>query len=295
MAGSRKKDEIVANSASEARHDPRRQPGALPKTYSDFLKLDQLLSLQSPIQDPPQRDELLFVIIHQVSELWLKLLYAELREACSSIREDDLKGCNKTLARAKAIEEQLISVWKVLLTMTTADYLSFRGALGQSSGLQSCGYRLVEFILGNKNSAQLDLHRNEPDALGRLTRALEEPALYDELVSCLRRRGFDVPEEVARRDLRVPYPGHPAVVGIWAQIYRERDSHWDLYNLAEKLMDVEGLFQRWRFDHMTTVERIIGHQPGTGGSAGVGYLKRALEQRFFPDLYDLRNLLYGRS
>jgi tryptophan 2,3-dioxygenase len=288
MARSRKKNDVVANA------EPEPSSGGSPQTYSDFLKLEQLLSLQTPIQDPPQRDELLFVIIHQVSELWLKLLHAELREACASIRKDDLQSCNKTMARAKAIQEQLISAWKVLLTMTTADYLSFRGALGQSSGLQSCGYRLVEFILGNKNAEQLNLHRGDPGALNRLTRALEEPAVYDEVISCLKRRGFDVPEEIARRDLRIAYEGHPAVVQIWAKIYRKRESYWDLYNLAEKLMDIEGLFQRWRFDHMTTVERIIGHQPGTGGSAGVGYLKRALDQRFFPDLYALRNLLYGR-
>ena len=295
MAGSRKKTGIVANSAPEPEDASHRKGEASPQTYSDFLKLDRLLSLQAPIQDPPQRDELLFVIIHQVSELWLKLLYAELREACASIRSDDLRGSNKTMARCKAIQEQLISAWKVLSTMTTADYLSFRGALGQSSGLQSCGYRLVEFILGNKSAERLDLHRNDPDALARLTRALEEPAIYDEVLDCLGRHGFDIPEAVARRDRRFVYVGHPAIVQIWAQIFREHGSYWDLYNLAEKLMDIEGLFQRWRFDHMSTVERIIGHQPGTGGSTGVGYLKKALEQRFFPDLYALRNLLCGGS
>lgn len=269
------------------------QAGGPRQTYSDFLKLDQLLSLQAPIQDPPQRDELLFVIIHQVSELWLKLLHWELSEARSSIRRDDLQTCSKTLARSKAIQEQLISAWKVLLTMTTADYLSFRSGLGQSSGFQSWGYRQVEFILGNKDAEHLKLQRHDPAAYERLSRALEEPSIYDEVLACLARRGFAVPRRLIERDLREPYAGDPEVVRIWARIYREHDAHWDLYDLAEKLMDVEGLFQRWRFDHMTTVERIIGHQPGTGGSSGVGYLKAALNLRFFPDLYELRNLLYG--
>jgi tryptophan 2,3-dioxygenase len=269
------------------------QRGGPPQTYSDFLKLDQLLGLQAPIQDPAQRDELLFVIIHQVSELWLKLLHAELSQARGSIRKDDLQTCNKTMARSKAIQEQLISAWKVLSTMTTADYLTFRGALGQSSGFQSVGYRLVEFILGNKDAAHLKLQAHDPAALARLEQALAEPTLYDEVLACLKRRGFPVPATVLERDFREPYTGHPEVVRIWTRIYREHDAHWDLYDLAEKLMDVEGLFQRWRFDHMTTVARIIGHQPGTGGSSGVGYLKAALNLRFFHDLYELRNALYA--
>jgi tryptophan 2,3-dioxygenase len=270
------------------------EAGGPRQTYSDFLKLDQLLSLQTPIQDPPQRDELLFVIIHQVSELWLKLLHAELEQARRSIREDDLQTCNKTMARSKAIMEQLISAWKVLLTMTTADYLSFRSGLGQSSGLQSAGYRLVEFILGNKDAEHLKPHRHDPATHARLARALAEPAIYDEVLACLARRGFPVPARVTERDFREPYGGDPEVVAIWARIYREHDAYWDLYDLAEKLMDLEGLFQRWRFDHMTTVERIIGHQPGTGGSSGVGYLKAALALRFFHDLYEVRNYLYER-
>src|SRR5262249_25196108 len=204
-----KKDKAILKRPPEPGVKLDFEAGGPRQTYSDFLKLDQLLSLQVPIQDPPQRDELLFVIIHQVSELWLKLLHAELREACASIRGDDLGGCNKTLARCKAIQEQLISAWKVLSTMTTADYLSFRGALGQSSGLQSCGYRLVEFILGNKSAERLDLHRNDPEALARLTRALEEPAIYDEVLDCLGRHGFDVPEAVAQRAPRLSSVPHP--------------------------------------------------------------------------------------
>ena len=269
------------------------QAGSQRQTYSDFLKLDQLLSLQAPIQDPPQRDELLFVILHQVAELWLKLLHAELVEGCRSIRADDIKTCNKTLARSKAILEQLISAWKVLLTMTTADYRAFRGGLGQSSGFQSAGYRLVEFVLGNKDAAHLKVHEHDREAYDRLTQALEQPAIYDEVLAYLARQGFPVPAKLLRRDLREPFAGDPEVVEIWVKIYREHDAFWDLYDLAEKLMDVEGLFQRWRFDHMSTVERIIGHQPGTGGSSGVGYLKAALNLRFFHDLYALRNRLYA--
>src|SRR6266404_5896652 len=188
------------------------QRGGLPQTYSDFLKLDELLSLQAPIQDPPQRDELLFVIIHQVSELWLKLLHFELVEARRSIRADDLKTCNKTMARSKAILEQLISAWKVLLTMTTADYMTFRGGLGQSSGFQSSGYRQVEFILGNKDAAHLQLYRHDTAAFARLSQALAEPALYDEVLACLARRGFPVPPKLLARDVSEPYAGDPEVV-----------------------------------------------------------------------------------
>ena len=292
MSGPVEKDDVIVKRPIEPGVKVDFEPDGRRQTYSDFLQLDQLLSLQAPIQDPPQRDELLFVIIHQVSELWLKLLHAELVEARRSIRADDLKTCNKTMARSKAIMEQLISAWKVLLTMTTADYITFRSGLGQSSGFQSSGYRQVEFILGNKDATHLKLHRHEPAALARLTQALAEPAIYDEVLACLARRGFPVPAEVLARDVREPYAGNPQVVAIWATIYREHDSYWDLYDLAEKLMDLEGLFQRWRFDHMTTVERIIGHQPGTGGSSGVGYLKAALNLRFFHDLYELRNYLY---
>jgi tryptophan 2,3-dioxygenase len=288
----REKDDVIVKRPLEPGVKVDFAPDGRRQTYSDFLQLDKLLSLQAPIQDPPQRDEMLFVIIHQVSELWLKLLHAELVEARRSIRADDLKTCNKTMARSKAIMEQLISAWKVLLTMTTADYMTFRSGLGQSSGFQSSGYRQVEYILGNKDAAHLQLHRHDPDALARLTEALEAPAIYDEVLAFLARRGFPVPTRLLARDVREPYAGDPEVVAIWGKIYREHDTYWELYDLAEKLMDLEGLFQRWRFDHMTTVERIIGHQPGTGGSSGVGYLKAALNLRFFHDLYELRNYLY---
>lgn len=267
------------------------KPGA---TYSDVLQLDTLLDLQRTLHDPPQRDELLFIVIHQVSELWLKLIHHELVEARREIAADELPQALKHFARVKAVQEQLIAAWKVLNTMTPADYLAFRDALGTSSGFQSWGYRLVEYILGNKDAAFLDVHRADAAAHRRLEAALAEPSLYDEVLRLLARRGFAMPAELIARDWRTPLAGHDAAIAAWLQVYRQPRDHWDLYDLAEKLMDMEGLFQRWRFDHMSAVERVIGHQPGTGGSAGVAFLKKALDRRFFPDLHEVRNrLIYG--
>jgi tryptophan 2,3-dioxygenase len=263
-------------------------------TYSDFLRLDTLLDLQRTLHDPPQRDELLFIVIHQVSELWLKLMHHELVGARREIAGDALPQALKHFARVKAVQEQLIAAWKVLNTMTPADYLEFRDALGTSSGFQSWGYRLVEYILGNKDAAYLDVHRHDAAVVARLEAALGEPSLYDEVLRLLSRRGFKLPAELLARDWRQPLAGHPAAVDAWLQVYQHPRDHWDLYDLGEKLMDMEGLFQRWRFDHMSAVERVIGHQPGTGGSAGVAFLKKALDQRFFHDLYEVRNrLIYG--
>lgn len=263
-------------------------------TYSDFLRLDVLLDLQATLHDPPQRDELLFIVIHQVSELWLKLMHHELAEARREIASDRLPQALKHFARVKSIQEQLIAAWKVLNTMTPADYLEFRHVLGTSSGLQSWGYRLVEYVLGNKDAAYLKIHRRDRDVQARLEAALGEPSLYDEVLRLLGRRGFKLPAAVLKRDWRKPFAGHKAAVAAWLAIYRRPRDHWDLYDLAEKLMDMEMLFQRWRFDHVSAVERVIGHQPGTGGSSGVAFLKKALERRFFHDLYEVRNrLIYG--
>ena len=262
-----------------------------PETYADFLQLDVLLNLQSALRDPPQRDELLFIVIHQVSELWLKLMHHELVEARREIAGDELPQALKHFARVKAVQEQLIAAWKVLNTMTPADYLAFRHLLGTSSGFQSWGYRLVEYILGNKDASYLDVHRHDPAVVARLEAALGEPSLYDEVLRLLARRGFAFPQDVLGRDWRQPFHGHPAAVEAWLAIYRNPRDHWELYDLAEKLMDMEALFQRWRFDHVTAVERVIGHQPGTGGSSGVAFLKKALDLRFFHDLYEVRNRL----
>lgn len=260
-------------------------------TYSDFLQLDTLLNLQRTFNDPPQRDELLFIVIHQVSELWLKLMHHELIEARREVASDELPQALKHFARVKAVQEQLIAAWRVLNTMTPVDYLEFRDALGTSSGFQSWGYRLVEYILGNKDAAFLDVHRHDPAIVKRLAAALDEPSLYDEVLRLLARRGFALPQELLQRDWRQKLAGHPAAAEAWLAIYRNPRQHWDLYDLGEKLMDMEGLFQRWRFDHMAAVERVIGNQPGTGGSSGVAFLKRALDQRFFHDLYAVRNRL----
>ncbi len=261
------------------------------QTYADFLKLDQLLDLQETFQDPPERDELLFVMIHQVCEMWLKLMHFELQQIAGALKTGNLNDAHKSLARVKAILQQLIGAWQVLQTMTVTDYLAFREALGAGSGFQSWGYRLVEFALGNKDANHIEMHRHDPDVTARLEQALGEPALYDVVLVMLKQNGWPVPDRLLNRDVSQPYGGDEAVVAIWAEVYSDPARHWDLYDLAEKLLDVEGLFQRWRFDHMSTVQRIIGHKTGTGGSSGVGYLKAALSLRFFHDLYEVRNVL----
>ncbi len=264
------------------------------KSYGDFLQLKTLLNLQKTFQDPAQPDEMLFIIIHQVSELWLKLMHHQLVEVRRFLQQDQFGPAMKNLDRIKAIQRQLIAAWETLLTMTPADYMTFRDALGSSSGFQSYGYRQIEFILGNKDPSTLKVHMHDPEVVEMLNAALSKPSLYDEVLHMLDRQGFDVPQELIERDYAKPYSGDPRVVKIWVEVFRDTDKYWDLYALAEKLMDVESLFQRWRFDHATAVERVIGMQPGTGGSSGVAFLRKALELRFFHDLYDVRTeLMYA--
>ncbi|NOE35610.1 tryptophan 2,3-dioxygenase [Ruegeria sp. HKCCD7318] len=264
------------------------------KSYGDFLQLKTLLNLQKTFQDPAQPDEMLFIIIHQVSELWLKLMHHQLVEVRHFLQQDEFGPAMKNLDRVKAIQRQLIAAWETLLTMTPADYMTFRQALGNSSGFQSYGYRQIEFILGNKDPATLKVHQHDPEVMAMLNHALTKPSLYDEVLFMLSRQGFDVPKDLLDRDFAQPYSGDPRVVKIWLQVFRDRSQYWDLYALAEKLMDVESLFKRWRFDHVTAVERVIGNQPGTGGSSGVSFLRKALDLRFFHDLYDLRTeLMYA--
>jgi tryptophan 2,3-dioxygenase len=258
-------------------------------SYGDYLGLDVLLSAQKPLTD--KHDEHLFIIIHQVQELWLKLAAHEIGAAMASIRTDHLPPAFKALARVTRIQEQLIQAWDVLSTMTPSDYLSFRGALGQASGFQSFQYRLVEFRLGAKDARMLLPYRHKPEIHARLDRALREPSLYDEALGLLRRRGLPIPREAVERDVSEPYRFDERVRDVWLTIYRNPDEHFDLYEFAEELVDVEDWFQQWRFRHMKTVERIIGHKRGTGGSSGVGFLKSALERSFFPELWDLRTLL----
>jgi len=264
-------------------------------SYGDFLQLDTLLNLQKTFQDPPQPDELLFIIIHQASELWLKLMHYQIIAMRDDIHGDRLGPAIKNVARIKSIQKQLIASWETLLTMTPADYMLFRGALGNSSGFQSYGYRRVEFILGNRDRSTMSVHKHDEAVMEMLERDINEPALYDEVIRLLDRQGFDVPKELLERDVSLPYAGDPRIVNIWKQVYLDTEQYWDLYCLAEALMDVETLFQRWRFDHATAVERVIGMQPGTGGSSGVAFLKKALNLRFFHDLFEVRSELFYLS
>ena len=258
-------------------------------TYGDYLGLDTLLAAKKPLSD--KHDEHLFITIHQVQELWLNLVAHEIEAAMASIHADHLPPAFKSLARVTRIQEQLINAWDVLSTMTPSDYLSFRGDLGQSSGFQSYQYRLVEFRLGAKDARMLLAHRHKPEVHARLTAALAEPSLYDEALLLLHRRGLPIPREVVKRDFSEPHRFSEQVRDVWLSIYRAPEEHFELYELAEELVDVEDWFQQWRFRHMKTVERIIGHKRGTGGSSGVGFLKGALDRSFFPELWDLRTLL----
>jgi tryptophan 2,3-dioxygenase len=259
------------------------------RSYGDYLRLDLLLSAQQPLTQ--EHDEVAFIIIHHVQELWLKLVTHEIEAAMACIRADHLAPAFKSLARVTRIQEQLIAAWDVLSTMTPADYLAFRGALGQASGFQSFQYRLVEFRLGAKDATMAMPHRHDPIVHARLAAALNEPSLYDEALRLLARRGLPVPNEVLERDFSQHYVSNQKVRDIWLSIYRNAQAHFDLYELGEELVDVEDWFQQWRFRHMKTVERIIGHKTGTGGSSGVGYLKTALDRSFFPELWEIRTLL----
>ena len=256
-------------------------------SYSDYLQLPQLLACQRPLTD--EHDELLFVVVHQTSELWLKLCVHELRAVIEQIRSDDLEPAFKMLARVGRLQHHLIDTWETLTTMTPADYLRFRDALGASSGLQSHQYRLFEMLLGAKDAAQIERHRGEPSIFAELDAALSAPSLYDETLRLLARRGFDIPAAVQQRpDWRAPYQPNERVEDAWLRVYRAVNQYWDLYELAEKLVDVEYRFHQWRFAHVKTVERVIGFRTGTGGSPGVPYLLKSLERQFFPELLSLR-------
>jgi tryptophan 2,3-dioxygenase len=263
-------------------------------TYGDYLGLDDLLACQQPLSD--QHDEMLFVVIHQTTELWMKLALHELSEAMRSLAaigdtDGDIRPAFKMLARVSRIQSQLIQSWDVLSTLTPADYMKFRDLLGHSSGFQSHQYRMIEFMLGNKNAAMLEPHRDRPEIHDRLEAVLDAPSLYDETIRLLARRGFDIAPECIDRNWRQRYSGHPSVRAAWLEIYRNTETYWDLYELGEELVDLEDWFQQWRFRHVTTVERIIGRKRGTGGTSGVDYLQNALNIRFFVDLWDIRTEL----
>lgn len=258
-------------------------------SYGDYLRLPDLLACQSPLSD--KHDEMLFIIIHQSTELWMKLAIHELRAAVENIRADQLGPAFKMLARVSRVQAQLIQSWDALSTLTPADYLAFRDLLGHSSGFQSHQYRTIEFLLGNKNPGMLAPHRHTPDIHQALEDTLKAPSVYDEAIMLLARRGFVIDPSQTARDWSKTRDADASVAAAWTAVYRDTERYWDLYELAEELVDLEDSFQQWRFRHMTTVERIIGHRQGTGGTAGVSYLRRALEIRFFPELWDIRTSL----
>ncbi len=255
-------------------------------TYRSYLRLPDLLACQQPLSDA--HDELLFISIHQASEIWLKLALHELHAARDRIAADDLRPAFKMMSRVARIQAQMIQSWEVLATMTPADYTRMRDALGTSSGFQSDQYREMEFALGNKDSAMVANHADEPAVRNRLAARLTEPSLYDEALRLLARRGFDLPPSVIDHDVTLPYKPSPEVERAWALIYADPETYWDLYELAEKLVDIEYHVQLWRFGHLKTVERVIGFKTGTGGTAGVQYLAKVLETSFFPELLSVR-------
>jgi tryptophan 2,3-dioxygenase len=260
-------------------------------TYADYLRLDRLLSAQERRSSPPHHDEMLFIIQHQTSELWMKLMIHELLAVLANVRADQLEPSFKILSRVGHIQRMLFEQWSVLETLTPSEYLQFRGVLEHASGLQSHQYRAIEFLLGNKDAQLLGPHRQTPDIHQWLQGLLRTPSLYDEFLRYLHRHGHAVPAEAVERDWSEPYQKNPAVVRVFRRIYENTDRYWDEYEMCEKLVDVEERFQLWRFRHVKTVQRIIGFKPGTGGSSGVNFLRQALELTFFPELWDVRTEL----
>ena len=255
-------------------------------SYGDYLQLDAILSAQKPLS--PAHDEMLFIVQHQTSELWMKLMLHELRAAIGHIAGDALQPAFKMLARVSKIMEQLVHAWDVLATMTPPEYSAMRPYLGSSSGFQSYQYRSIEFALGNKNRAMLQPHAHRPDLLAQVQAAFEAPSLYDEALRLLARRGLPVPASHTDRDWTLPYAESDAVERAWLTVYRDPAQHWDLYQLGEELTDLEDAFRLWRFRHVTTVERIIGFKRGTGGTGGVSYLRKMLDVVLFPEIWKLR-------
>ncbi len=267
-------------------HDGARGDFAGAMSYTDYLALDAVLGAQNPRTDA--HDEMLFIIQHQTSELWMRLALHELGAARRAIAAGEMRPAFKMLARVARIFEQLNNAWDVLRTMTPSEYTHFRDRLGQSSGFQSWQYRLIEFTVGNRNPAMLKPHAHRPDLTAALEAELDRPSLYDVALGRLAAAGLAVPEAVLRRDLRRPWVADDGVRAAWAAVYRDPTRYWELYELAEKLVDFEDYFRRWRFNHVTTVERVIGFKRGTGGTSGVAYLRRMLEVELFPELWAVR-------
>ena len=255
-------------------------------SYGQYLQLDKVLDAQKPLSG--EHDEMLFIVVHQASELWMRLMLHELADVLARVQRDDLGPSFKSLLRISRVQSQLLSSWEVLSTLTPADYSAFRNALGRSSGFQSYQYRLLEFLLGNKNAEMIEVHRRDAAVYARLERALAAPSLYDEALRLLSRRGYGIPEAYLNRQFSEPYRPSKQVAGAWLGVYHNAEKDWDLYEFAERLIDLDYKFQLWRFHHLKTVERIIGHKSGTGGTGGVSYLTKALELKFFPELWTVR-------
>ena len=258
-------------------------------SYGDYLHLDQILSAQHPLS--PAHDELLFIVQHQTSELWMKLMLHELRAAIRCVAGDDLHSAFKMLSRVSRIMEQLVGAWSVLSTMTPPEYTAIRPYLSNSSGFQSAQYRCIEFALGNKNAAMLKPHAHHPARLAEVDAAWRAPSVYDEALRLMARSRIDVPADRLERDWTLPYEASDAVHQAWLVVYRDPKQHWDLYQLGEKLVDLEDAFRLWRFRHVTTVERVIGFKRGTGGTGGVSYLRKMLDVVLFPELWRIRTEL----
>jgi tryptophan 2,3-dioxygenase len=260
-------------------------------TYSGYLQLDRLLSAQRPLSDPPHHDEMLFIVQHQVAELWLKLLVHELSAAVDHIRNDRVWQFGKVAARCKRVQEQLTGMWAVLETLTPSEYMEFRHVLGPSSGFQSLQYRTVEFLMGNKNAAMLRVLEYDPGLQARLREVLDAPSIYDEFLRYLARWGHAVPEQYLQRDWTKPHVFDPMLVPVFERIYEDTATYWREYALCEDMVDLENQFQIWRFRHLRTVMRVIGFKRGTGGSSGASFLKQALDLTFFPELFEVRTVI----
>jgi tryptophan 2,3-dioxygenase len=258
-------------------------------SYGNYLHLPDVLGAQHLRSD--QHDEMLFIVIHQAGELWLKLAGHEVEAAIRNVTDDDFRHAFKVIARVKLILTQLTQSWSILSTMTPVDYLKFRDTLGPASGFQSYGYRKLEFLLGNKNSKLVEVHRHDPDVYSELKRVLVNPGLYDVVLRKLSDVGFDINKQKLERDFSLPYEADDSVEAAWFAIYSDPEKYFELYELGEKLVDIEDAFQNWRFKHMYTVQRIIGNRRGTGGSSGVPFLKKALDTSFFPELFSIRTKL----
>jgi tryptophan 2,3-dioxygenase len=257
-------------------------------SYAEYLQLDRLLGAQELRSDPPHHDELLFVVQHQTTELWLKLVLHELRGAAAALAADELRPALKRLARVKHVQRTLTEQWSVLATLTPTEYAEFRDVLSTASGFQSAGYRAVEFVLGNKNAGMLQVFAHAPQSYALLAELLEAPSVYDEFLRYLARRGHEVPRALLERDVTKAHVFTPELVPVFQRVYERASEHWEAYETCEELVDLEESFQLWRFRHVKTVERTIGFKRGTGGSSGVGFLRKALELTFFPELYAVR-------